>query len=157
VKETLYSGPRLVIKSDGIKIRKINLLIRYPEITSVTIKKARLTRGWLGLILLGIILDILFLYLLYFFVANVYDLSDLHRGHFHYSRRSSGIILGILLALPIFISFRIGRYFTRPLMLIIKWDHGEFRIRFSELKISVEELKNYLDTKVSMEIMTHYV
>jgi len=132
-------------------IRKRNLMISYPEITSITIKKDRLTRGWFGLILLGIILDIAFLYLLYLFLVNVYDLSDVHGGHFHYSRRSSGIVLGILLVLPIVVSFRISRYFTRPVMLIIKWDHGEFRIKFRELNISVDELKRYLDRKVKIE------
>ncbi len=154
MKDILYNGPRLVIKTDGIKIRKRNLKLSYPEIGSITIKKARLTRGWLGLILLGVILDIVLVYLLYLFVANVYDLSDLHRGHFHYSRRSSGIVLGILLVLPIVISFRISRYFSRPLMLIIKWDRSEFRIKFSELKISVAELKSYLEGKVGIEVVT---
>lgn len=151
MKEILYNGPRLVIKSDGIKIRKRNLKLSYPEITSITIKKARLTRGWLGVILLGIILDIVLVYLLYLFLFNFYDLSDVHRGHFHYSRRSPGIVIGILLVLPIFISFRIRRYFTRPVMLIIKWDRGEFRMKFSELNLSVTELKKYLEGKVIID------
>lgn len=151
MKDILYTGPRLVIKRDGIKIRKRNLTISYPEITSITIKKSRLTHGWLGLIVLGVILDIGLVYLLYLFVANVYDLSDLHGGHFHYSRRSSGMVIGILLVLPIFISFRIRRYFTRPVMLIIKWDRGEFRMKFSEINISVAELKRYLEGKVIIE------
>ncbi len=148
MKEILYNGPRLVIKTDGIMIRKRNLMLSYPEITTIIIKKARLTRGWLELILLGVILDIVLVYLLYLFLMNVYDLSDLHGGHFHYARRSSGIVLGILLVLPIVITFRISRYFTRPVMLIIKWDHGEFRMKFSDLKISVAELKSYLEGKV---------
>jgi hypothetical protein len=151
VKEILYNGPRLVIKSDGIKIRKGNLKLSYPEITSITIKKARLTHGWLGLILLGVILDIVLVYLLYFFLVNFFDLSVVSGGHFHYSRRSPGIVIGILLVLPIFISFRIMRYFMRPVMLIIKWDRGEFRIKFSELNISVAELKRYLEGKVIID------
>ena len=150
MKEILYNGPRLVLKSDGIKIRKRNLNLSYPEISSITIKKARLTRGWLGLILLGIILDILLIYLLYYFLVNFYDLSDVHAAHFHYSRRSPGIVIGILLILPIFISFRIRRYFSRPVMLIIKWDRGEFRMKFSEINISVAELKGYLEGKVNI-------
>ncbi len=154
MKDILYSGPRLVIKSDGIKIRKGNLKITYPEINSITIKKARLTRGWLGLILLGVILDFIFVYLLYLFLVNVYDLSDLHGGHIHLPRRSSGVVLGILLVLPIVVTYRISRYFTRPLMLIIKWDRGEFRMKFSELNISVAELKNYLEGKVGIEVVT---
>jgi len=151
VKEILYNGPRLVIKSDGIKVRKRNLKLSYPEITSITIKKARLTHGWLGLIFLGVILDIVLVYLLYFFLANFFDLSVVRGGHFHYSRRSPGIVIGILLVLPIFISFRIMRYFTRPVMLIIKWDRGEFRMKFSELNISVAELKRYLEGRVKID------
>ena len=150
MKEILYNGPRLVIKSDGIKIRKRNLKLSYPEITSITIKKARLTRGWLGLILLGIILDIVLVYLLYLFLFHFYDLSDIHAGHLRYSRRSPGIVIGILLVLPIFISFRIRRYFTRPVMLIIKWGRGEFRMKFSEINITVAELKRYLEGKVNI-------
>ena len=154
MKDILYSGPRLVIKSDGIKIRKGNLRLNYPEITSITIKKARLTRGWLGLIFLGVILDIILFYLLYIFMVNVYDMSDLHGGHIHLPRRSSGVVLGILLVLPIVITYRISKYFTRPLMLIIKWDRGEFRMKFSELNISIAELKSYLEGKVGIEVIT---
>jgi hypothetical protein len=151
VKDILYNGPKLVIKTDGIMISKRKLMISYPEITSMTIKKARLTRGWLGLIFLGVILDIGIVYLLYLFLVNVYDLPDVRGGHFHYSRRSSVIVIGILLVLPIFISFRIWRYFTRPVMLIIKWDRGEFRMKFSELNISVTELKRFLEGKVIID------
>jgi hypothetical protein len=60
--------------------------------------------------------------------------------------------MGILLVLPIVISYRIARYLTRPLMLIIKWDKGEFRIKFSELGISVAELKSFLAGKVEVVI-----
>jgi hypothetical protein len=58
------------------------------------------------------------------------------------------MLIGILLVLPVVISFRISRYFTKPVMLIIKWDRGEFRMKFSELGISVGELKQYLEGKV---------
>ena len=154
MKDILYSGPKLVIKSDGIKIRKRNLKITYPEICSITLRKARLIRGWLGLIFLGVILNIILFYLLYIFMVNVYDMSDLHGGHIHLPRRSSGVVLGILLVLPIVITYRISKYFTRPLMLIIKWDRGEFRMKFSELNISIAELKSYLEGKVGIEVIT---
>jgi hypothetical protein len=148
VKDILYNGPSLVIKTDGIRIRKRKLKLSYPEITSITIKKARVTRGWLGLILFGVILDIVLVYLLCHFLANFYNLPDIRGGLFHYSRRGSGMLIGILLVLPVVISFRISRYFTKPVMLIIKWDRGEFRMKFSELGISVGELKQYLEGKV---------
>ena len=150
VKNILYSGPGLVIGRDGIRIRKRKLIIAYPDIISVTIRKARLTRGWLGLIFLGVVLDIALLYLLFLFVTNVYDLADLHKGHIRIPRRSSGVIIGVLLILPAVISYRISKYFTRPLMLIIKWNGGEFRMKFSELGISVAELTNYLAGKTDI-------
>lgn len=148
MKDIIYNGPRLVIKTDGIILRKKKLRISYPEITSITVKKARLTRGWLGLILLGIVLDTGLVYLLYHFLANYYDLQEFH-GHSHYSRRGSGMLIGFLLVIPIFITYRITRYFTKPLMLIIKWEKGEFRMKFSELGLSVGELKQYLEGKVA--------
>lgn len=150
VKEVLYSGPKLVIKSDGIKIRKKNRMIRYSEIRSVTVRKAHLTRGWPGLILGGILLVLLLLFVLYLFVTNVYDLADFRSHHIRISRRGSGIVLGLLIALPVYITFRVSRYFTRPLMLIIKWEGGEFRMKFSELGISVAALKGYLAGKVEV-------
>jgi hypothetical protein len=150
VKNILYNGPKLSIRPDGIRIRRRKLTLDYPGITSITVKKARLTRGWLGLILLGITLDITLVYILYIFLDNYYDLSGLNGIHVHYSRRSPGIVIGILLALPVFITFRIMRYFSRPLMLIIRWKDGEFRMPFRELGISVGELKQYLEGKVPL-------
>ena len=55
----------------------------------------------------------------------------------------------MLVLLPILISVRIKRYFTKPLMFIVKWDSGEFRMKFNEMKISAAELKNFLAGKVS--------
>jgi hypothetical protein len=150
LKNTLYTGPHIAIKADGILIRKKKLLLRYQDITSIQIKKARLTRGWLGLILLGIVLDIALFYLLYLFLTNFYDLSGFNPGHAHYSRRSPGIVIGILLILPILVTLRIKRYFTKPVMVIIQWDRGEFRIKLSELKLTAPELQQYLAGKVSL-------
>jgi len=152
VKDILYNGPKLVIKTDGIILRKRKLRIPYPAITSITVKKARLTRGWLGLIALGVILDTGLVYLLYHFLVNYYDPSDF-RVYSHYSRRGSGMVIGFLLVLPVFITLRITRYFTKPLMLIIRWENKEFRMKFSELGISAIELKSYLEGKVM--VVTH--
>jgi hypothetical protein len=145
LKDSLYSGPNLAIKNDGIRIKKRNITLNYSDISSVTIRKARLTRGWLGLILLGIVLNIAILYLLYMFLNQFYFLSDIRVAH--YPRRSSGIIIGILIILPIIITLSITKYFRKQSMLIIKWDHDEFRIKLSELNIQEGELKRYLEGK----------
>lgn len=151
MKTPFYSGPKISITPNGIKIKKKNLFLPYGEISTITIKKSHITRGWMVMLLLGIILDITLLYLLYHFMVNMYDLSDLRGGHFHYPRRSSGIMMGVLLVLPIIVSYRLLRYFTRPLMIIIKWDGGEFRMKFVDLHRSVAELKRYLEGKVNVE------
>jgi len=145
MKESFYIGNELIIKNDGIRIRKRKIFLPYSEIGSIKIKKAHITRGWLGLILLGVILNIGLLYLLYYFLVNFYDLSGSNTNHVHYSRRSPGMVIGVLLILPVVISIRIKRYFGRPLMLIIKWDRFEFRMKFSELNLSVEEMRRFLE------------
>jgi len=148
MKDYLYNGPELAIRIDGIRIKKRKINLTYQEVSSVRIRKAGLKRGWLGIILLGIILIILLIYILYLFLAHFYFISDLHSGHFHYPRRSPGIIIGILVIIPIMIFLRLKKYFRRHIMLIIKWDHDEFRIKLKELNIPVSELKRYLEGKV---------
>jgi hypothetical protein len=147
VKDYLYNGPRLAIRWDGVRIKKRKISLNYEDISSISIRKARLTRGWLGMILLGLILNIVLLYLLYLFLSHFYFISDVHGANFHYPRRSPGILIGILVILPLIISLRIKKYFTKQVMLIIKWDHDEFRIRFCELNIHFSELKRYLEGK----------
>ena len=130
-------------------------MLRYDDIISIRITKAHLTRGWLGLILLGVIADAVLFYLLYLFLIHFYSMSDLHGGHYQSGRRSPGIIIGILVVLPVIIFIRIKRYFPTYPMLIIRWDHGEFRVRLSELKITAGEVKQYLESKgqpVEMEV-----
>jgi len=151
MKTVLYSGPKLLIKDDGIRIRKRKVFIPYQDIKSIKIKNAHVTRGWLGLIFIGIILNIFILFLLYYFLMNFYDMVDAHGNHLHYSHRSPGMIVGFLVILPVIISFRLVRYFNRPLMVIIKWDKQEFRIRFSELNLSVSELRSFLEGKAVVE------
>jgi hypothetical protein len=156
LKDYLYNGPGLAIRNDGLRIKKRKLTLSYQDISSIGIRKARLTRGWLGLILLGIILITGILCLLYLFLAHFYFISDVHGAHYHYARRSPGIIIGILVILPVIIFLRIKKYFRKQVMLIIKWDHDEFRIKFSELNITENELKRYLEGKaivITSELM----
>ena len=128
-------------------------MLSYGDITSVRITKTHLIRGWLVMILLGVIADVVLYLLLYLFLVHFYGMSDVHGGHFQSGRRSPGIIIGILIVLPVIIFIRIKRYFPKFTMLIIKWDHGEFRVKLSELNISAGELKQYLEGKVkSVEV-----
>jgi hypothetical protein len=150
MREPFYSGTKLTIKSDGIRLKKRDLFLKYSEISSISIKKARLSKAWLGFIILGLILDAILIYLLFYFVVNIYNLQSQHNAHLHYSRRGPGMVIGVFVALPVIITYRVMSYFTRPVMLIIRWDNGEFRTKFSELKISVEGLKSYLHGKVEV-------
>ncbi len=152
MKDYLYNGPKLAIRIDGIRIKKRKINLAYRDISSVRIRKAGLKRGWLGIILLGILLIILLIYILYLFLAHFYFISDIHSRHFNYSRRSPGIIIGILVILPVVIFLSIKKYFRRYIMLIIKWDHDEFRIKLKELNIPLSELKRYLEGKVKLSV-----
>jgi hypothetical protein len=49
---------------------------------------------------------------------------------------------------PFFIIFRIKKYFKKYLMLVINWDHNDFRIKISDLGINVYELKKFLEGKI---------
>jgi hypothetical protein len=150
VKDYLYNGSELSIKNDGIRIKGRKITLLYKDISSINIRKARVTRGWLGLIFLGIVLNLICLGLLYLLLVNFFTMSDVHGGHFHYARRSSGIIIGILIMSPVLISIWIKKYFKREVMMIIKSDHQEFRIKFSELNLSVQEVKRYLEERVKV-------
>lgn len=147
MKDYLYNGPSLAIKNDGVRIKKRKITLNYKDISSINVRKASLMRGWLGMILLGLILIIVLLYLLYLFLDHFYFISDVHGAQFHYARRSPGIIIGILVILPIIISLRIKKYFRKYVMLIIKWDHDEFRIKVSEMNIRAGELVRYFEGK----------
>ena len=103
-----------------------------------------------------LILNVILLYLLYLFLDHFYLMSDVHGVHYHYARKSPGIIIGILVVLPVIISLRIKKYFRRQVMLIIKWDHDEFRIKFNDLNITTSELKRYFEGKgLIVKIVTH--
>ncbi len=150
MKDYLYNGPKLAIRIDSIRIKKRKINLAYQDISSVRISKAGLKRGWVGIILLGIMLISLLIYILYLFLAHFYFISDAHSGHFNYPRRSPGILIGILVILPVVIFLSIKKYFRRHIMLIIKWDHDEFRIKLQELNISLSVLKRYLEGKVKL-------
>jgi hypothetical protein len=154
VKDYLYNGPKLSIRNDGIRIKERRITLLYKDISSITIRKARVTRGWLGLIFLGIVLNVFILGLLYLVLVNLLTMSDVHGGHFHYSRRSSGIVIGILIMSPVLVSIWMKKYFKREVMIIIKSDHQEFRFKFRELNLSLKDVKRYFEERVKMIIVS---
>jgi hypothetical protein len=154
MKDYLYNGPKLAIGTDGIRIKERKITLSYKDISAITIRKARVTRGWIGMILLGMALNVILLGLLFLFLTNYIFMSDIHGGHFHSSRRSPGIIIGILLVLPVVISIWMKKYFKRDIMLIIKSDHNEFRIKFRDLNLPVLEVKRYLEERGIVIIVT---
>lgn len=154
MKDYLYNGPKLSIRNDGIRIKERRITLLYKDISSITIRKARVTRGWLGLIFLGIVLNVFILGLLYLVLVNLLTMSDVHGGHFHYSRRSSGIVIGILIMSPVLVSIWMKKYFKREVMIIIKSDHQEFRFKFRELNLSLKDVKRYFEERVKMIIVS---
>ena len=50
---------------------------------------------------------------------------------------------------PFFIITRIKKYFKKYLILIIRWDHDEFRIKISDLGINASELKIFFESKTA--------
>ena len=49
---------------------------------------------------------------------------------------------------PFFIIVKIKKYFKKYLMLVIKWDHHDYRIKISDLGINVSKLKGYFEGKM---------
>ena len=147
MKEILYNGPELTIRNDGIRIKKKKLVLSYQEISSIRIKRARLSRFWLLYILSGILLNAFIIFLIYRFLMNFYLMADSQNGHFHYARRSQGMIIGILVLIPIGITMWMTKYFKKSNMLIIRWNRSEYRIKTDDLHITLSELKRYLEGK----------
>jgi hypothetical protein len=148
VKEVLYNGPELAIRVDGIRIKRRKLTLKYEDISSIKIRKARISRLWLIFILAGIVLNILLIFLLYRILTDFYFISDTHTRHFQYARRSQGMIIGFLVILPVIIFLWMKKYFKRFNMLIIIWNHSEFRVKLDDLHMTVSELKRDLEGKV---------
>ena len=49
---------------------------------------------------------------------------------------------------PLFIIFKVKKYFRKYEMLVIQWDHDEFRIKISDLRLKVNDLKVFFEGKI---------
>jgi hypothetical protein len=59
----------------------------------------------------------------------------------------------ILIGGPLFIISKIKKYFKKYLMLVIKWQNDDFRIKISELKKNEIEIKKFFEGKVKGKVL----
>ena len=159
MKDVLYNGPEIAIRIDGIRIKKRKITLKYEDIASIKIRKARISRFWFIFIIAGIVFNVFLIFLLYRILADFYFISDTHHRSIQNARRSQGMIIGFLVILPVVISLWMKKYFQRFNMLIIIWNHSEFRIKLDDLHISTSELQRFLEGRVkslliSKDLMT---
>ena len=149
MKEYLYNGPAISIGNSGIRIKKNEINLPFSQISSVSVKKAHSDKLWLLYVILGSIAVVLLIGMFYNFLVNFYLAAETSNGTFHYPRRSMGVTLAMMIIIPVLITFRIWPYFRRYLVLIIKWNHHEFRIKLSSLKLPPAVIKNYFEGKIN--------
>jgi len=151
-----YDGPKLKIGKDFIKIKERNILLDYSEIKSVSIRTSRLSKAWLLYIISGMIAMSVILILLFMVVYGLLTDSGAFAGNRLFTNRRIIILLMLIfIGGPFFIVYKIQKYFRKYLMLIIRWDHRDFRIKISDLKIDVNELKVFLERKIEVQMVNY--
>ena len=145
-----YNGPEIEIGKDFIRLKKKNLKLSYQDIKSIMIIKTRIDRAWLLYILAGIIAFAFILFLVFTVIQGLYsDSGFIARSGLFYRRRGMTILMFIFIGGPLFIIYKVKKYFQRPLMLVIKWDHHDFRIKISDMGIKVRDLELFLEGKIN--------
>jgi len=144
-----YNGPQIEINDDYIYIKDKNIKLKYQDIKSIKVKYSRLSKAWILFILIGIISLSIILYLYILVIQGVFfDSSLLSINGIFYRKRMLVLLIFILIGGPFYIIFKIKKYFKKYLMLIIKWDHSDFRIQILPLSINVNELRMFLGRKI---------
>ena len=144
-----YNGPKIEIRKDYIKIKERNIKLNYHDIKSISIKNTRLNRAWLLFIIAGIIAFSIIFSFFYLVIQGLFsDSSILSSSGLFYRKRIIIPLMFFFIGGPFFIIFRIKKYFKKYLMLVINWDHNDFRIKISDLGINVYELKKFLEGKI---------
>lgn len=148
-----YKGPKIEIRKDYIKITKRNILLSYQDIKLISIKNTRLDRAWYLYIIAGIIAISIILYVFFMVIRGlINDSTILTNSGLYYRKHLISVFMFFFIGGPLFIIIKVKKYFKKYLMLVIHWDHHDFRIKISDLKINVYELKTFLKSKVgSME------
>jgi hypothetical protein len=144
-----YSNPKIEIRKDFIKLKEKNIKLGYTEIRSVSIRNARVERAGLIYIITGIIGFLIILCLFYIVLRGLFSDSSwlANRGIFR-SKRTIIVLMFFFIGGPAFIYYKIKKYFRKQLMLIIHWDHKDFRIKIPDIKINIDELKKFFEEKI---------
>ena len=146
--KSFYNGPEIEIGETCIKIKKRNIKISYRDDGSIRIVDARLHRAWLLYILAGIAAMSLILLLFIMVIRGVFgDSAGWPNGGVFFRRRTIIPFMFIFIGGPVFIYMKIRKYFRKYPMLVIRWDHHDFRIRVSDLHVDAGDLKTFLETK----------
>jgi len=149
MKKLFYSGPEIEIGKDYLKIKKRNTRINFRDINSVSIKNARIDRAWLLYAISGIAGLAIILCLLVLVIRDLYgDSSGLAGSGLFVRKRTIIPLMLLFIGGPFFILMKIKKYFRKYLVLIIRWDHHDFRIRISGLKINAYKLKSFFEGKI---------
>ena len=147
--KSFYNGPKLEIGKDYIRIKKRKTRLNYQDIRLNSIKKARPDRAWLLYIIAGLIGLMVILYLFYLVIQGLFSESDfIARSGLFYRKRGIVVVMFILIGGPLFIIYKIKKYFKRDLRLIIKWYHHDFRIKISDMGIKASDLKMFLEERI---------
>jgi hypothetical protein len=146
-----YNGSKLEISTSGIKIKKRNIKLTYPEITRITIKRTRLSRAGLLIIIAGALVIIAILFLFFLFIRGAFsDATFSSHGGLYYRKRVVVALLVFFIGGPLFIFVKIRKYFPKHEMLVISWKHHDYRVKLSDLGVNASELKRFLEDKVSL-------
>ena len=144
-----YKGPKIEIGKDYIRIKKRNIRLSYQEIKSIRIKKTRIDRAWLFYILTGFAGLSIILFLFYIFIQGLFnDTAILARSGLFYRKRIIVLLMFFFIGGPFFIIIKIKKYFKKDLMLVINWEHHDFRIKISDIGIDVYKLKMFFEGKL---------
>ena len=146
-----YNGQKIDIGKDYIKIKERNIRLSYQDIKVISIKYTRLDRAWFIYIIAGIIAFSIILYIFFIVVQGLYsDSTMLRTSGLFYRKRILILLMFFFISGPFFIVFKVKKYFKKYLMLVINWNHHDFRIKISDLGRSVYDLKMFFEGKVKL-------
>jgi hypothetical protein len=143
-----YNGPKIEIGKDFIRIKKGNTRINFLDIKSIRIKKTRIDRVWIIYILTGLIALSIILFAFWYFIMGLFVDPGMVNQRLYTGKRVMILWMLLFIGGPFFIILKIKKYFRKHLMLVIKWDHHDFRIKISEMKINALELKSFFEGKI---------
>jgi hypothetical protein len=146
--KSFYNGPKIEIRTDYIKIKKRNIILRYQDIKLIKIKNTRLTRVWFLYIIAGTIAFLIILYFFFLFIRGLINDSTILSGNgLYYRKHLISLFMFFFIGGPLFILIKVKKYFKNYPMLIIIWGNKDFRIKISDLGINVFKLKQFFEGK----------